>query len=110
MPLVSLDVLVTTKDGQTIPGLKQENFKIEEDGTPQKISTFNQTQAPITAVLLIEYASPRWGASFNSYNYDALNASYTFASSLRKDDWVAVAYYDMKPQILSTLRRISVRF
>jgi VWFA-related protein len=100
VPLVSLDVLVTTKDGRTIPGLKQENFKIEEDGTQQKISTFNQTQAPITAVLLIEYASPRWGASFSSYNYDALNASYTFASSLRKDDWVAVAYYDMKPQIL----------
>src|SRR5580692_462333 len=27
VPLVSLDVLVTTKDGQTIPGLKKENFK-----------------------------------------------------------------------------------
>ena len=27
VPLVTLDVLVTTKDGQTIPGLKQDNFK-----------------------------------------------------------------------------------
>ena len=96
VPLVSLDVLVTTKDGQTIPGLKQDNFKIMEDGQAQKISSFNQTQAPITAVLLIEYASNMWGA----YNYDALNASYTFASGLRKDDWVAVVFYDMKPQIL----------
>jgi VWFA-related protein len=96
VPLVSLDVLVTTKDGQTIPGLKQENFKIMEDGQAQKISSFNQTQAPITAVLLIEYAANMWGA----YNYDALNASYTFASGLRKDDWVAVVFYDMKPQIL----------
>ncbi len=57
VPLVNLDVLVTTKDGQTIPGLKKENFKILEDGAPQTISTFNQTTAPITAVLLIEFAS-----------------------------------------------------
>ena len=95
VPVVTLDVLVTTKDGQTIPGLKQENFKIMEDGTPQKIATFNQSQAPITAVLLIEYA-----ATNLSYMYDALNAAYTFASGLRKEDYVAVVSYDIKPQIL----------
>jgi len=95
VPVVNLDVLVTTKDGQTIPGLKKENFKIFEDGVPQQIATFNQTEAPITAVLLVEYA-----ATNLSYMYDALNASYTFASGLKKDDWVAVVSYDMKPQIL----------
>jgi len=95
VPLVNLDVLVTTKDGQTIPGLKPENFKILEDGAPQKISTFNQSEAPITAVLLVEYA-----ATNLRYMYDALNASYTFASGLKKDDWVAVVSYDMRPQIL----------
>jgi VWFA-related protein len=95
VPVVNLDVLVTTKDGQTIPGLKEGNFKIFEDGAPQKISTFNQTEAPITAVLLVEYAATNLG-----YMYDALNASYTFASGLKKDDWVAVVSYDMKPQIL----------
>ncbi|HLM82399.1 MAG TPA: VWA domain-containing protein [Terriglobales bacterium] len=95
VPLVNLDVLVTTKDGQTIPGLKKENFKILEDGKPQQIATFNQTEAPITAVLLIEYA-----ATNMSYMYDALNASYTFASGLKKDDWVAVVSYDMNPKIL----------
>ena len=95
MPVVNLDVLVTTKDGQTIPGLKKENFKIMEDGAPQKIASFNQTEAPITAVLLVEYASTNL-----RYMYDALNASYTFANGLKKDDWVAVVSYDMKPQIL----------
>src|SRR5208337_495567 len=101
-PIVNLDVLVTTKDGQTIPGLKQENFKVMEDGAPQKIATFNQTEAPITAVLLIEFASSMFGGwSMNrQYMYDALNASYTFASTLKKDDYVAVVSYDMKPQIL----------
>ncbi|MFZ1130071.1 MAG: VWA domain-containing protein [Terriglobales bacterium] len=95
VPLVNLDVLVTSKDGQTIPGLKAENFRILEDGTPQKIASFNQTEAPITAVLLVEYA-----ATNLRYMYDALNASYTFASGLKKNDWVAVVSYDMKPQIL----------
>src|SRR6202171_2413456 len=96
VPLVSLDVLVTTKDGQTIPGLKKENFKITEDGTPQQISTFNQTEAPITAVLLVEFASTNY-----SFIVDALNASYSFANTLKKDDWVAGLFYDMKPQILA---------
>ncbi len=95
VPIVNLDVLVTTKDGQTVPGLKKENFKIMEDGQPQQIATFNQSEAPITAVLLVEYA-----ATNLRYMYDALNASYTFASGLKKDDWVAVVSYDMKPQIL----------
>jgi VWFA-related protein len=96
VPLVNLDVLVTTKDGQTIPGLKAENFKIQEDGATQKISTFNQSDAPITAVLLVEFASTNY-----YFMVDALNASYSFANTLRKDDWVAVISYDMKPQILA---------
>jgi len=102
VPVVNLDVLVTTKDGQTIPGLKQENFKIMEDGAPQQIVSFNRTEAPITAVLLIEFASggPFSGLRSYYYIYDALNASYTFASGLKKDDYVAVVSYDMKPQIL----------
>src|SRR5208283_887358 len=96
VPLVNLDVLVTTKDGQTIPGLKQENFKIMEDGTPQKIATFTRTDAPITAVLLVEFASTNY-----DFMVEALNASYAFANTLRKDDWVAVISYDMKPYILA---------
>ncbi|MCU1343572.1 MAG: hypothetical protein JWN92_2995, partial [Candidatus Acidoferrum typicum] len=32
VPLVSVDVSVLTKDGQFIPGLKKDNFRIIEDG------------------------------------------------------------------------------
>jgi VWFA-related protein len=95
VPLVNLDVSVMTKNGQFIPGLKKDNFKIYEDGVPQTVTNFNQQEAPITAVMLIEFASTNY-----NYLYDALNASYTFASQLKKDDWVAVVAYDMKPQIL----------
>ena len=95
VPLVNVDVLVTTKDGQFIPGLKQGNFRVIEDGVPQQVTHFNVSQAPITAVLLVEFAATSY-----SFMRDALEASYAFANSLKKDDWVAVAYYDMQPHIL----------
>lgn len=95
VPLVNVDVMVTTKDGQFIPGLKQENFRVSEDGVPQTLRHFAVSQAPITAVLLVEFASTNY-----VFMIDALRASYAFANSLKKDDWVAVAYYDMNPHIL----------
>jgi VWFA-related protein len=95
VPLVNVDVLVTSKSGEFVPGLKQEHFRIFEDGVPQTITSFNVSQAPITAVLLIEFASTNY-----FFMRDALQASYAFAGTLKKDDWVAVSYYDMQPHIL----------
>jgi len=95
VPVVSVPVMVVTKDGQFISTLQKENFKIYEDGTQQTISNFTVQDAPITAVLLVEFASTNYG-----FIIDALNASYYFADSLKKDDWVAVEYFDMRPQIL----------
>jgi VWFA-related protein len=95
VPLVNVDVLVTTKSGQFVPGLKKDNFRLFEDGSQQQITNFNVTQAPVTAVLLVEFAST---------NYfllrDTLVASYSFANTMKKEDWVAVTYYDMQPHIL----------
>src|SRR3984957_971357 len=95
VPLVNVDVQVTTKDGQFVPGLKKEHFRIIEDGVPQTITNFSISPAPITAVLLVEFASTRY-----SFMIDALRASYAFAGTLTKDDWIAVSYYDMQPHIL----------
>jgi len=94
-PLVEVPVLVTTKDGQFIPGLKQDNFRLYEDGVEQKITSFGITEAPITAALLVEYAATNY-----MFMIDALRASYTFASMLKKNDWVAVVSYDMRPYML----------
>ena len=93
--MVTIPTMVVTKDGQFVSTLQKENFKIYEDGVPQAITNFTIQDAPITAVLLVEFASTNY-----AFIIDALNASYYFAQSLKKDDWVAVAYYDMKPQIL----------
>ena len=66
-----------------------------EDGVPQQIINFGQTQAPITAVLLVEFSNSNY-----AFMTDALRASYAFANSLQKDDYVAIIEYDMKPNIL----------
>ena len=95
VPLVNVDVMVTTKSGQFVPGLKKDNFRLFEDGSQQQITNFNVAKAPITAVLLIEFASTNY-----TFMIDALQASYAFANSLQKDDWVAVSYFDMLPHIL----------
>ena len=97
VPLVNIDVSANTKDGGFIPGLKKDNFKIYEDGVEQQITNFAQTEAPITAVLLVEFADS-WVTY--SFMYDALMASYYFAANLKKDDWVAVTEFDMRPHIL----------
>jgi VWFA-related protein len=95
VPLVNVDVMVTLKNGQFVPGLKKDNFRLFEDGSEQQITNFNVAKAPITAVLLIEFASTNY-----RFIVDALQASYAFAGSLQKDDWIAVSYYDMLPHIL----------
>ena len=96
VPLVNLPISVVTGNGQFIPGLKADNFKILEDGVPQKIDTFaQQGDKPITAVLLIEFA-----ANSYAFMYDALNAAYSFTGQMKKDDWIAVESYDMKTHLL----------
>ncbi len=96
VPLVNVDVMVNLKaNGQFVPGLKKENFRVFEDGTPQQITDFNVTKAPITAVLLVEFGDTNY-----VFMIDALRASYTFVNSLQKNDWVAVTYFDLRPHIL----------
>lgn len=96
VPEVQVPVSVVTKDGQFVPGLKKDNFKIFEDGIPQQVAQFSQTEAPITCVLLVEFAYTNY-----YFMYDAINAAYQFANTLRPNDWVAVVSYDMKPHMLT---------
>jgi VWFA-related protein len=87
--------MVTTKDGQFIPNLKKDNFRVYEDGKAQTIDNFKIEEAPITAVVLVEFASTLYPIEL-----DAVKASYYFAQTLKKEDWVAMISYDMKPEIL----------
>ena len=94
--LVTLDVGVLTKDGIFVPGLKQQNFRVLEDGVPQTVTSFGQTQAPITAVMLVEFSK-----NFYAFAADSIYASATFAQTMKKEDWIALITYDIRPHILA---------
>jgi VWFA-related protein len=97
VPEVTLDVGVTLqKTHEFVPNLQAGNFRVYEDGIPQKINGFQRTKAPITAVLLCEFASTNYW-----FVHDMRNAAYAFAQQLQPDDYVAVVTYDLKTQILT---------
>jgi VWFA-related protein len=97
VPVVTLDVsVVLQKTHQFVPNLQPDNFRVYEDGTPQKVVGFQRIKAPITAVLLCEFASTNYW-----FIYDMRNAAYSFAQQLQPDDYVAVVTYDMHTQILT---------
>jgi len=101
VPLVSVDALLLTKDGQFIPGLKKEHFRVFEDNVLQPVQSFGMTKAGYTAVLLVEFAStPAFQVSRRQFLYDALRASYAFTDQMQKNDYVSVISYDMKSSIL----------
>ncbi|HTV09764.1 MAG TPA: VWA domain-containing protein [Candidatus Aquilonibacter sp.] len=96
VPIVNLDVnVLLDKTHQFVPGLKPDNFLVVEDGVEQKVTSLRVTKTPITAVMLLEFAS-------NSYWFinDMQNAAAAFFRTLQPDDYVAVATYDMRTHIL----------
>lgn len=98
VPIVTIDAHVMGKDGRPVPlpvETAKQHFKVWEDGVPQQIQTVTKSQGSITAVLLVEFASTNY-----NFMYDALNASYVFATSLQPQDWVAVMEFDMRDHIL----------
>ena len=95
VPEVTVDVgVLLEKTGGFVPGLKPENFRVYEDGVEQKIEGFKRVEAPITALLLCEYAARGW-----VFRMDMLNAAWAFTEQLRPQDYVALMTFDMKSHI-----------
>jgi VWFA-related protein len=97
VPEVSVDVgVLLEKTGQFVPGLKPSNFKVYENGVEQKITGFKRVEAPITALMLCEFANSN---STYAFLHDMRNAAWEFAQQLRPQDYVALMTFDMRTQI-----------
>jgi VWFA-related protein len=97
VPEVTVDVgVLLEKTHQFVPGLKPGNFRVYEDGVVQKVAGFKRVEAPITALLLCEFASTNY-----NFIYDMRNAAFTFANQLRPQDYVAMMTFDMRTQIVT---------
>jgi VWFA-related protein len=94
---VTVDVGVQLeKTHQFVPNLKPSNFRVYEDGVEQKVAGFKRVEAPITALLLCEFASTSW-----YFLNDMWNAAWAFAQQLRPQDYVALMTFDMRTQIVT---------
>src|ERR1035438_8011687 len=97
VPEVTVDVgVLLEKTHQFVPGLKPSNFRVYEDGVEQKVAGFKRVEAPITALLICEFAARSY-----QFIYDMRNAAFAFAQQLRPQDYVAMMTYDMRTQIVS---------
>jgi VWFA-related protein len=102
VPEVTVDVgVLLEKTHGFVPGLKPENFRVYEDGVAQKVSGFKRVEAPITALMICEFASPRNPNSYSGYAliHDMRNAAFSFAQELHPQDYVALMTFDMRNQI-----------
>jgi VWFA-related protein len=97
VPEVTVDVgVLLEKTGQFVPGLKTENFRVYEDGVLQRVTSFKRVEAPITALLVCEFAATSY-----PFVHDMRNAARAFAEQLRPQDYVALMTFDMRTQIVT---------
>jgi VWFA-related protein len=96
VPEVSVPVIVETKQGDFIPHLGPQNFRVFEDGVPQPLQKVTMSSdAPMTVVLLVEYRNTDWNILYNNL----MAASY-FINELQPKDWAALMTYDLRPHIV----------
>jgi VWFA-related protein len=97
VPEVTVDVgVLLEKTHQFVPGLKPSNFRVYEDGVEQKVEGFKRTEAPITVLLLCEYAARGY-----MFRVDMLNSAWAFTQQLRPQDYVAMMTFDLNSHIVS---------
>ncbi len=89
--LVTTPVSVLDRNGRFIPGLRQRDFKIFENGVEQKIALFQSSEQPFTVILLIDI-SPSTRYRMEEIHFAAV----TFVNQLRPTDKVMVVAFDSR--------------
>ena len=92
--LVVLNITVTDKSGAYVPGLRQADFKVYEDGkevAPKLISSFSVQEAPFASVVLLDTSG-----SMETRLSLGRSAAIRFLDGLRPEDVAAVYRFDSK--------------
>jgi Ca-activated chloride channel family protein len=116
--VVTLDVAVMDNKGHFIPGIPPGNFRVLEDGVPQRVQSVNVGEAPLTVTMVIEFSN-KFQQLYGPAWFQTLQLVWGFASTLKPEDFIAVVAYDIRPEILSdfttdrsktqeALRRLSI--
>lgn len=97
---VTVDVAVLDNKNHFIPGIGKDKFRILEDNVPQKVSSYSVGEAPMTICMVIEFSN-RYQRYGSEPWFQTLQAAYGFLETLKKEDYVAIVAYDLRPEILS---------
>lgn len=104
--LVAVPVSVMDRDGKFISGLRQEDFRIYEDGVEQEVTFFAPVEKPFTVVLLIDTSG-----STEKLQKEIRASAIAFLDQLRPEDNVMVVTFDSEIEVLNkpTRDRASLR-
>ena len=93
--LVSVPVTVINRQGQYVVDLRQNDFRIYEDGVEQMIAHFSNVDRPFSVALLIDTSGS------TQYRLDDIqNAAINFVDKLKPSDSVMVMSFDDRIQVL----------
>ena len=92
--LVLVDATVKNKAGQIMVDLKQENFELREDGTPQKIEIFSRDEIPLDVVLVLDLSD-----SIGPFLVPLRQAANIALSALKPEDQVALFTFSTEAQM-----------
>jgi Ca-activated chloride channel homolog len=96
--LVTIPVSVFDRNGRFVSGLRQEDFKIFEDGKEQEVGYFGTTEQTATVVLVLD-TSPSTELRIEEIQ----NAAISFVNQLKPTDQVMVIEFDENLHVLSEL-------
>lgn len=94
--LVTVPTIVMERNGKYVPNLRQEDFRVYEDGIEQQIAFFAPLEAPVTVALLLDVSdSTRFRIE------DIQKAAIAFVEKLRAEDRVIVLSFDENINLLA---------
>ena len=92
--LVLVDATVKNKAGRIMFDLKQENFELREDGTPQRIEIFSRDELPLDVALVLDLSD-----SIGPFLVPLRQAANIALSALKPEDQVALFTFSTEAQM-----------
>jgi Ca-activated chloride channel family protein len=86
---IGLAPIVTDRSGRYVLGLKRDEFRILDDGRPQRIDTFETVDSPLAAMLVLDTSE-----SMRPKLDDAVRAARVFVNALKPDDRIGLLTFN----------------
>jgi VWFA-related protein len=94
--LVTIPVSVMDRNGRFIPNLRQQEFRVYEDGVEHEVAYFASVEKPFTLALVLDTSAS------TQFRLDEIqDAAIAFINQLRPDDRVMVVSFDEEVRVLA---------